>query len=75
MDPNAAFLDLIGGTDPAEIRETAMNLAEWIGRGGFRPRAVNSRGEALPADWALTVGAIRFARLADGTIGVSLIGN
>ena len=73
LDPNATFLDLIGGTDPDDIRADAMNLAEWIRRGGFRPRAVNSRGESLPDGWALTVGAIRFARLEDGTVGVSLL--
>ena len=68
MDPNQAWTDLIGSDDVDDIREYAQNLDTWIRRGGFRPRAVNSRGETLPVGFALTVGGITFRKLADGTI-------
>lgn len=73
MDPQTAFNDIVGGTDPDDIRDSANALYDWIIRGGFRPKAINSNGDPLPAIWSLVVGGIRFKHLFDGTIGVEIV--
>lgn len=53
MDPNAAF-DLLTAAikngDAEEAKEHAENLAEWVGRGGYLPDALNPEGAEKAAD-------------------------
>ena len=69
MDPQTTWdqlLEAYGRHDWPLVDELAATLIDWLGRGGFPPRAVT--GSDLGADWdlAVSLAACRFARQRAG---------